>query len=142
MMQVVAAALSMTMDMYRQIDSQDPDTGAIKKEWLFYKTLPCYAKAIISNSGTARSGDNQKISNIYQNSQYIELRTTEKLSIREKISNICANGGEVIWTELNYPNNTPTVFEVVGSAPLTDPFGNIIAWSSTLKRSENQQIGI
>ncbi|MEY4334376.1 MAG: hypothetical protein RLZZ196_3119, partial [Bacteroidota bacterium] len=92
--------------------------------------------------GTSRSGDVQRISNKYENSQFVEIRTSEKLSIREKISNICSNNGEAIWTELNYPNNTPTVFEVVGSTPLTDPFGNIIAWASTVKRSENQQIGI
>lgn len=141
-MQVVAAALSMTMDLYRQIDSQDPDTGAIKKEFMFYKTLPCYAKSIIGNSGTSRSGDKQIISNRYESSQMLEVRTSDKLSIREKISNICANNGECIWTEINYPNNTPTVFEVIGSAPLTDPFGNVVAWSSTIKRSENQQIGI
>ena len=47
-----------------------------------------------------------------------------------------------IWTELNYPNETPTVFEVVGVTPITDPFGTIVAYNSTAKRSENQEIGI
>lgn len=140
--EVVNASFSMRMDLYRQQDSQDPDTGAIKKEWNFYKTIPCYAKGIISNTASSRSGDRQIMSNKYQDVQYIEVRTNEKISIREKITNISTEHGEVIWTELNFPTNTPTVFEVIGTTPMTDPFGDVLAWNSTLKRSENQAIGI
>jgi hypothetical protein len=49
--------------------------------------------------------------------------------------------GHPIWTEINYPNETPTVFEVIGTTPITDPFGNVLAYNSSMKRSENQQIG-
>ena len=45
-----------------------------------------------------------------------------------------------IWTELNYPSDTPTVFEITGSTPIVDPFGKVIAYNSTATRSENQQI--
>jgi len=38
-------------------------------------------------------------------------------------------------------NNTPTVFEVISSTPITDPFGNVLAYNSVAKRSENQEIG-
>jgi len=72
----------------------------------------------------------------------IKIRTLDKLSIREKVTNIATEHGEVIWKELNYPTETPTVFEVVGTTPMTDPFGDVLAWNSVLKRSENQQIGI
>ena len=44
--------------------------------------------------------------------------------------------------ELNYPTNTPTVFEVIGSTPVTDGFGTVIAYNSVVKRSENQTIGL
>jgi len=30
---------------------------------------------------------------------------------------------------------------VVGVTPITDPFGRLIGYNSTLKRSENQQLG-
>ena len=142
MFEVVNAAFSMRMDVYRQIDKQDPDTGAIKKDWFYYKTIPCYAKGIISNSSTGRGGDKQTLSNRYENAQVVEVRTNEKLSIREKVSSIRTEHGEMIWTELNYPTETPTVFEVIGTTPMTDPFGDVLAWNSTLKRSENQQIGL
>jgi hypothetical protein len=131
----------MKMDVYRQFDSQNPDTGAIIKEWQYYKTLPCHAKGIISNSATARSGDRQSFSNKYDNEQVIQIKTVEKITLREKITNITDKNNNVIWEELNFPTNTPTVFEVVGTTPVTDPFGTVIAYNSVLKRSENQQIG-
>ena len=80
--------------------------------------------------------------NIYKNENFIQIRTIEKLNIRYKIKNIRNKDGKYIWTELNYPTETPTVFEVVGVTPITDPFGTIVAYNSTAKRSENQEIGL
>lgn len=142
MFQVVSAAFSMMVDLYRQFDIQDPNTGAIKKEWSYYETVPCYAKGVISNTATARSGDRQTMSNRYENTQILEIRTSKKLSMRDKITNIRTQEGQVIWTELDFPSETPTVFEVVGTTPMTDPFGDVLAWNSVVKRSENQQIGL
>ena len=131
----------MKLDVYRQSDAQDENTGAIKKEWNFYKTVDCHAKGVISNSATTRSGDNQIFSNKYTNEQMIQVRTIDKLTLREKISNIRNSENVVIWTELDYPTDTPTVFELIGTTPITDPFGKVIGYNSTLKRSENQVIG-
>lgn len=139
---IVDAALSMYLDLYKQIDEQDPDTGAIKKQWIFYKTVPCYAKGIISNTTTARSGDRQVFNNKYENVQLIEIRTKDRLTSREKITNIRDAKNTPIWIEIDYPSDTPTVFEVVGGTPMTDPFGTVLAYNTVAKRSENQQIGI
>lgn len=142
MFEVVNAAFSMMVDLYRQSDVQDPNTGAIKKEWSYYKTMPCYAKGVISNTATARSGDRQTMSNRYENTQILEIRTSEKISMRDKLTNIRNQQGQAIWTELDFPSDTSTVFEVVGTTPMTDPFGDVLAWNSVVKRSENQQIGL
>jgi len=132
----------MKMDIYRQHDSQDLNTGAIKKEWQFYKTVDCHAKGIISNSATTRGSDKQVMNTRYSNEQLVQARTAEKISIRDKITNVRDSKDSVIWTELDYPTETPTVFEAIGSTPLTDPFGRVVGFSITLKRSENQQIGL
>lgn len=142
MYDLVDAVLSMKLDVYHQEEVQDPDTGAIRRYWSYYKTLPCHAKGVVGNSSTSRSGDNQIFNNKYTNEQTVVVRTIDRLTIREKVSNIKSADGSIIWIELDYPENTPTVYEVIGSTPLTDPFGNVIAYNSTLKRSENQQIGI
>ncbi len=139
---IVDSVLSMKLDVYRQIDSQDEDTGAILRYWQFYKTVDCHAKGVISNSATTRSSDKQSFNNRYSNEQTIQIRTLEKLTLREKITNIRNSENIVIWSELNYPDETPTVFELIGTTPITDPFGKIIGYNSTLKRSENQVIGL
>jgi hypothetical protein len=141
MYNLIDAVFAMRLDTYRQVDSQDENTGEIKKEWQYYKTMPCHAKGIISNSATRGNGDVQTIGNRYLNEQLIQIRTHDKMSIREKVTNIVSSNGEQIWTELDFPSNTPTVFEIIGTTPMTDPFGNIVAYNSIMKRSENQIIG-
>ena len=64
---LIDSILSMKLDIYRQYQSQDANTGAIKREWKYFKTLPCHAKGIVSNSVTNRSGDKQVFSNVYVN---------------------------------------------------------------------------
>lgn len=142
MLDLVDSMLSMKFDLYRQYEQQDKDTGAIKREWQYQKTIDCYAKGIITNSSSSRSSDKQILSNKYSNEQIIQIRTSERITMRDKVTNIRDSSNTVIWTELNYPTETPTVFEVIGVTPLTDPFGNTIGYNSSMKRSENQQIGI
>jgi len=108
---LIDSVLSMHLDVYKQTEVQDPDTGAIVREWSYYKTVSCHAKGVI------------------------------RLTPREKVTNIRDNEGNVIWHEINFPSETPTVFEVMGTTPVTDPFGRVIAYNSSMKRSENQQIG-
>jgi hypothetical protein len=139
---IIDSVLSMKLDVYRQLDTQNPDTGAIVKEWIYYKTLDCHAKGVVSNSATTRSSDSQIFNNKYVNDQIIQIRTSERLTIREKVTNIRDAEGNYIWTELNFPSDTPTVFEVIGTTPLTDPFGRVSGYNSAMKRSENQQIGL
>jgi hypothetical protein len=132
----------MKMDVYRQTELQDPDTGAIVKEWIYYKTVDCSAKGVISNSSSTRTNSIQSYGTKYTNEEILQIRTIQRLTYREKITNIRDSKNNPIWVELNYPSDTPTVFEVIGSTPVTDGFGNVISYNSVIKRSENQNIGI
>jgi hypothetical protein len=140
-MSLATSLMPMKLDIYLQLDTQDENTGFIKKEWIFTRSLPCHAKGIISNSGTGQGGDRQTFNNKYSNEQMVEIRTPEAITYRQKITNIRDMAGNVVWKEINYPNNTPTVFEIISSTPITDPFGNVLAYNSIAKRSENQEIG-
>ncbi len=141
MFDLVDGLMTMKMDIYRQSEQQDKDTGAIIREFSYIKTLDCYARGVITESRN-RSNDNQKFSNKYSNNQYIELRTSDKLTPRDKVKNIRDASGNPIWYELDYPGDTPTVFDVIGTTPIADPFGNVVGYNSSLQRAENQQIGI
>ena len=139
---LIDSVLSMKLDVYRQSEIQDADTGAIKREWNYHRTVDCHAKGVISNSATTRSSDKQVFSNKYMNDQVIQVRTSERLTMREKVTNVRDANDNVIWSEINFPTETPTVFEVIGTTPITDPFGNVLGYNSSMKRSENQQIGL
>ena len=141
MYDLVDSVLPMLIDIYRQFETQDPATGSLKKEWQFNRTIACSAKGTISNSTAVRSGDKQAFSNKYANEQMLQIRTTTKLIYSEKITNVRNLDGTVIWEEINFPSNTPTVFEVMGVTPITEPMGGIIGYNTTVKRSENQVIG-
>lgn len=138
---IVGSILSMKMDIYVQSEKQDKNTGSIVKEWNYSRTENCHAKGIVSNT-SRRGSDTQQISAKYSNTQVIEVRTEKRITLREKVTNIRDSKNKYIWTELDYPTETPTVFEVVGSTPITDPFGNVMAYNTLLKRSESQKIGI
>ena len=141
-MDILESLLPYKLDLYVQYDLQDPETGSINKEWQFFKTIDCSAKGVVSNSTSTRANDRQQISNRYTLEQFIQIRTAEKISVRNKITNIRNKEGEYIWTELDYPTETPTVFEVVGMTPINDPFGMGMGYNITAKRSENQGLGI
>lgn len=139
---LIESLMTMNLDIYIQEDTQDPSTGAIKKQWHYSKTMPCSAKGTVSNSATNRIGDSQSFNNKYSNEQVLQVRTSAQITYREKITNVRDAYGNVIWKELNYPTSTPTVFEVISSTPITDPFGNVLAYNSVVRRSENQEIGL
>ena len=138
---IIDSVFPMLMDVYKQFDTQDESTGALKKEWQFNRTIQCSAKGMISNSTAGRSGEKQTFSNKYVNEQMIQIRTTTKILFNEKITNIRSLDDTVVWEEINFPDNTPTVFEIVGVTPITEPFGGVIGYNTTVKRSENQVIG-
>jgi len=141
MFNIIDSVLTMKMDVYKQVDYQDSNTGALKREWQYDRSMACHAKGIVSNSASNRAGDKQILSNKYSNDQILQIRTTDKVSLREKITNIMDSSGSPIWIEANFPTDTPTVFEVMGSTPMTDPFGMVVGYNTTIKRSENQTIG-
>ena len=76
----------MSMDIYVQSEVQDENTGAIKREWNYSFTVDCHVKSIISNSVSLRGGDQQIANNKYKNEQNIQIRTINKLSLRQKIT--------------------------------------------------------
>ena len=141
-MGLVQSVLPMFLDVYVQSEIQDPDTGALIRDFNFTTTLNCHVKGMVTNSATSRSSDRQEMGNKYINEQMIQIRTVEKLNLRHKITNIRDKKNNTLWKELNYPIETPTVFEIVGVTPILDPFGTLIAYNSLAKRSENQKIGI
>ena len=79
-MDILESLLPYKLDLYVQFDKQDPNTGAIQKEWDYSKTLDCSAKGMVSNSTSTRTNDRQQLDNRYINNQLIQIRCAEKIN--------------------------------------------------------------
>ena len=53
--------MPMQLDVYVQSDTQDINTGAIKRQWSYSSTMDCHVKSVIRNSTSVRGSDQQVI---------------------------------------------------------------------------------
>jgi hypothetical protein len=132
----VEAKYAMTMDVYRVQIAQSA-TGQVKREWIYAETVPCLAKSIIS-SGVRTPSNDRTVDARYLIEEIIKVMTLDKLPRNAKISNIKDLQGNVLWEEAEVLNSPPTIFNIVGSTPILDGFGQILEYENTLQRSDIQ----
>jgi hypothetical protein len=70
--------------------------------------------------------------------EIIKVNTLTKLPRNAKISNVRDLEDNVIWEEAEISGSPATIFEVVGSTPIIDGFGQTLEYESTLQRSDIQ----
>jgi hypothetical protein len=135
----ITSVMNMKADIYKQQNFQDPDTGAISREWLYEKTIACKIEPI-KTRGTSTKGDNKNFGN-NQNAQaeyneglQIKLKCTELLSKRWRIGSIRSSDNQQVFVEIDRYNQPDTVFEVMSSHAVLDPFGKISYYEATLVR--------
>lgn len=132
----VEAKYAMTMDVYR-VQIAQSGTGQVKREWIYAETVPCLAKSIIS-SGVRTPSNDRTVDSRYLIEEIIKVMTLDKLPRNAKISNIKDLQGNVLWEEAEVLNSPPTIFNIVGSTPILDGFGQILEYENTLQRSDIQ----
>ena len=137
---LIASTMYMKADIYESVITQDDITKAIKRSWLYKRTISCLARGYISD--TVRSqGSGEKVGERYQDIDYLTIETEEKLTKQQRITNIRNQKDEVIWFDLVSNNyDTPIVYDVQGVTPVLDPFGTILSYNVTAKRSEVQSL--
>lgn len=117
--------------------SQNYSTGEIVREWVPSETINCRAKTIITDTGSKRDAGTNFASS-FKESQHIKLKSSNKISSRKKLTNIRdVNTNVVLFTE-NKIDESPTIYDVVSSEPVFDPFGRIIFYDTLLYRSDIQ----
>lgn len=141
---MVASIMNMTAEIYVQKNFQDPNTGAISREWLYEKTVPCKVEPI-SARGASTKADN-KVFGTTNNSQggyseglQLQVKTLELLSKRWRINSIRANDGNQVFVEIDKYDKPDSVFEVVSSHAVLDPFGRVSYYETTVQRVPIQQ---
>lgn len=133
----VEAKYAMELDLYRVQIDQDANSGEIRRKFIYTETLSCLAKSIIS-SGVRSPSNDRTVDNQYKVEEIIKVMTLVKLPRNAKVTNICDLSGLVLWEEAEISGNPPTIFDIIGSTPIIDGFGQILEYETTLQRSDIQ----
>ena len=132
-----SSTYTMLVDVMELNISQNYQTGEIVREWVVAETLGCLAKTIITDTGSNRdSGTDFKKG--FTEMGKIKLKTGNKISSRKKVTNIRNAVDQVVLFSENKIDDSPTVYDVQGSVPVFDPFGNIVYYDTLLYRSDVQ----
>ncbi len=136
---VVGSIMNMSAQIYIQQNTQDVNTGAISRGWVYDKTISCKVEPIKSR-GTSSRGDN-KVFNPANNAQgayderlQLKIKTMQLLSKRWRIDFIRSSDGQQVFIEIDRYGKPDSIFEVTSSHAVLDPFGKISYFESSLVR--------
>lgn len=127
----------MKAEVLHQTTSQDVSTNAINRNWVILKIIPCQVIPI-KETGSTSTSDNKTFSKEYSEELQTKIYTLDPLSKRWRVSNIKNNSDVSIYQEIDRVSSPPTIFEVYGSHPVLDIFGNVQYYESHLRRVQVQ----
>jgi hypothetical protein len=135
----IASIMNMTAEVLSQQNTQDPNTGAIGRQWVYKKRIQCKVEPIKSR-GTNTRGDNKVFGTTnnaqggYSEGLLLKVKSLELLSKRWRLSNIKSSDNQQVFVEIDKYDQPDTVFEVVASHAVLDPFGKVSYYEATLQR--------
>ena len=134
---------------------QDPDSGAIVRDWVDdpnttedessptrINNVPVMARGIL-DGGIRVAGTTERFDEVYENVDWVKATFPKgtKITKRDRVTNIRnARTGVVIWREEEINGAPPTIFNVMGVTPITDPFSNVLEVNVLLQRAEVQSV--
>lgn len=136
---IIQSVMNMTADVYTQHNTQASASGTIVRKWLYDQTIPCKIEPIANGGGRH---DSKKFAT-GQHAGYIEqlqlkMKCLNAISKRWRIHNIRSNDGKQVYTEIDKIDSPDTIFEVLSSHAVLDPFGRISYYEVTLQRVQVQ----
>jgi len=139
----ISSIMNITADIMIQQNTQNENTGVIAREWLYQKTIQCKIEPIKSR-GASINGDNKVFTPGnnstagYDEGLMIKMKTLQLLSKRWRINNIRSSNGKQVFVEIDKYGDPDTIFEVMSSHAVMDPFGKVSYYEATLKRVPTQ----
>lgn len=138
----ITSIMNVKADIYRQTNTQDPNTGAIIRGWNFFKTIQCKVEPIKVGGASTRS-DNKTFAQSgdafgYSEKLQLKIKTTELLSKRWRIENIRSSDNQQVFVEIDKNGKPDSMFEVFSSHAVLDPFGKVSYFEATLQRVQVQ----
>lgn len=141
---------------------QDPDTGAMVRVWVAVPDgvveppsavntpggmmegtrFKCMARGF-TDGGIRVAGTTERWSSRgdIDTVDYISIKYPAFITLtrRDRVTDVRNNKNVLLWKEEEF-DDKPTVFEVNGVTPITDPYGNHIENSALLQRAEIQNL--
>lgn len=129
--------MNIKADIYVQQNTQDPDTGEVKRQWLYEKTIPCKIEPIKVSSNAGN--DNAKSFGVGPGREYSEhlqlkIKCLDQLSKRWRVTAIMSSDGKSVYKEIDKYDSPDMIFEVTSSHAVLDPFGVISYHEAMLQR--------
>jgi hypothetical protein len=137
----MASIMNMKADIYEQEYSQDPNTGAVLRQWNYAKTIQCKVEPIKVGGASTRT-DNKSFKGgaegDYTEKFQIRIKCNELLSKRWRIENIRSSDNQSVFIEIDRFGEPNTIFEVTSSHATLDPFGKVVYYEAVLLRTQVQ----
>jgi hypothetical protein len=133
------AFMNMTADVYTQTNIQS-QSGSVKRKWSYDRTISCKAMVVKDDGGKGIIDDKQfkPGSQGYQENMHIKLQCTVRLSKRFRVTGIKTSDGESAFVEADTMSLSDTIFDVISTHPVLDPFGKISYYEINLRRAQVQ----
>ena len=134
----------MKADLYIPLITQD-EVGAVRKTWIFEKTVDCRARGIL-RKGVGKNSTSFDVGD-YVNTMIdlVKIRTSEWIQSDRRIASI-RNTNEIVYKESQDPSSGggfsdgSTIFEAHGSTPIFNFDGSLLEYETVLLRSEIQSL--
>lgn len=131
----------MLADVIHQTNFQNA-AGQISRNWDYEnpaKTVKNYTRSILGG-GIRVVGSTERFDTDYEDVEYAKMRVPYPISKRARISNIRDEiSGNLIWKRVDQDGNEyPIIFDVLGVAPVIDPFGEIVEYEVLIKGVQDE----
>jgi hypothetical protein len=136
---LVGSVMNMSAEVYSQQNTQNSNTGAIVREWSYRSVVPCKIEPIkLSGTGmrtdTKSFNDSKSLQLGYDEKFQLKMKTLELMSKRWRVSGVRSSDGKQVYVEFDKIDQPDTIFEVIASHAVLDPFGRISYYETVLQR--------
>ena len=129
--------MNMSADIYKQQNKQSSSSGTVRREWVYDRTVRCKIEPLKSSGGGNRY-DNKRFDigkhNEYDEKLQLKMKVIVPMSKRWRVQNVRSNDGKQVYIEIDKIDAPDTIFEVISSHAVLDPFGRISYYEVTLQR--------
>ena len=137
----VGSIMNMSVEVYKQQNTQVPGTGAISRQWVYDRTINCKAEPM-SGGGVSSKSENKSFGKGqdggYSEKLHLKVKTLTLLSKRWRLQNIKSSDGKQVFVELDKYDQPDSIFEVISSHAVLDPFGKVSYFEAVLQRVQIQ----